>query len=279
VNWWQNWSTAGLPQERAFNTNLHVTLRNSWQWVMALTAGQLGRTYDDRAARGGPAMGQNPYLVPGMTFSGDDRRALVPSFFIQTAYADAGHSHTFHVSPELDWKVASRFNSALSLNYVRNVNDIQWYGNFTDPADVTHYTFAHLPQTTVSLTLRLNYTFTPDISLQVYAQPFVSKGTFSNVRELSATPRAASYDDRYQAYGDTAVTNHPGGFNFKEFESNVVFRWEYRPGSTLFVVWNEGRRGVVGDEGTGDLQGDVRDLFRLHPMNTFLVKMSYWFNW
>jgi hypothetical protein len=129
------------------------------------------------------------------------------------------------------------------------------------------------------VTLRLNYTFTPNMSLQVYAQPFISKGTYSNVRQLSATPRAASYDDRYAAYGDTSVTNHPGGFNYKQFASNVVFRWEYRPGSTLFVVWNQGRQGVVGAQGENNFQGDVRDLFRIHPLNTFLVKLSYWLNY
>ena len=277
-NWWQNWNTAGLAQERAVNTNLHLTLRNSWAIGFGGTLGQLGTTYDDRAARGGPAMRQSPYLVPWLTINGDDRRSVVPYLSVQTAYADAGHTHTFHVTPELDWRVASRFSSALSLSYVRNVNDIQWYGNFTDSAGVTHYTFAHLPQTTVSLTLRLDYTFTPNVSLQVYAQPFVSKGTYSNVRELSSTPRAASYDDRYRAYGDTAVTNHPGGFNFKEFQSNVVFRWEWRSGSTRFVVWNEGREGYVPEQGNADFGGDMRDLFRIHPMNTFLVKLSYWLN-
>ena len=65
------------------------------------------------------------------------------------------------------------------------------------------------------------------------------------MRQLSATPRAADYDARYAAYGDTSVTNNPGGFNFKEFQSNVVFRWEYQPGSTLFLVWNEGRQGYI----------------------------------
>jgi hypothetical protein len=58
----------------------------------------------------------------------------------------------------------------------------------------------------------------------------------------------------------------------------MVFRWEYNPGSTLFLVWNEGRQGYNGLEGTQDFQGDVRDLFRLHPANTFLVKVSYWLN-
>jgi hypothetical protein len=116
------------------------------------------------------------------------------------------------------------------------------------------------------------------MSLQVYAQPFITKGTFSNVRELSATPRAARYDDRYAAYGDTAVTGHPGGFNFKQFASNVVFRWEYRPGSTLFAVWSQGRQGSVGAEGSGGYRDDLRELFGLHPLNTFLVKVAYWLN-
>jgi hypothetical protein len=155
------------------------------------------------------------------------------------------------------------------------VNDNQWYGNFDDSLG-RHYTFAHLAQTTTSATLRLNYTFTPSVSLQVYTQPFVSKGTYTNVRQLSATPRAAAYEARYAPFADAAVTSDPGGFNFKELQSNVVFRWEYRPGSTLFVVWNEGRQGYVPHEGNTNFQGDVRELMRLHPANTFLVKMSYW---
>ena len=60
---------------------------------------------------------------------------------------------------------------------------------------------------------------------------------------------------------DTAVANHPGGFNYKQFASNVVFRWEYRPGSTLFLVWNQGRQGGAGAEGTAGFGGDLRDLF------------------
>ncbi len=74
------------------------------------------------------------------------------------------------------------------------------------------------------------------------------------------------------------MTDAPGGFNFKEFQSNVVFRWEYNPGSSLFVVWNQGRQGFRSVAGTKDYQGDVSDLLRLHPANTFLIKMSYWLN-
>ena len=278
-NWWQYWTTKGLPNERAFNTNMHITLNNSIGLHFGGTMGQLGATYDDRAARGGPAVRQDSYIAPWFGFNGDDRKALVPYMWINYFRGDGGRSRSLSLSPELDLRVASRFSTALALNWSKNTNDTQWYSNFTDGAGTAHYTFAHLEQTTVGVTLRLNYTISPEMSLQVYAQPFDSKGTYSNVRELSATPRAARYDARFQAYGDTAVTNHPGGFNYKQFASNVVFRWEYRPGSALFVVWSQGRQGVVGAEGTGSFGTDMRDLFALHPMNTFLVKLSYWLNY
>jgi hypothetical protein len=166
-----------------------------------------------------------------------------------------------------------------TITQMHTVTDNQWFGNFSDARLGTHYTFAHLDQHTTSATVRLNYTFTPDVSVQAYTQPFIAKGTYTNVRQLSSTPRAGAYADRYAAYADTSVTNNPGGFNFKEFQSNFVFRWEYQPGSTLFVVWNQGRQGIVPVEGEGSFGGDVRDLMRLHPANTVLVKMSYWLNW
>ena len=266
-----------MPLEAAYNTNLHVTLKNNWNWNMGGTVGQLGTTYDDRGARGGPAMRQDPYFAPWLNIGGNDRRSLVPYLSVNWFQGDAGHKSSLNFSPEIDYKVLGRFSSALSFGWTHNISDNQWYGNFTDVTG-THYTFAHLDQTTTSATVRLNYTFTPNVSFQAYVQPFVSKGTYSNVRQLSATPRADAYDDRYAPYLNTAVTDNPGGFNFKEFQSNMVFRWEYNPGSTVFVVWNEGRQGFASAAGTDNFRGDVRDLLSLHPANTFLVKVSYWLN-
>jgi hypothetical protein len=177
----------------------------------------------------------------------------------------------------VDFKAFGQFSGSLSTNWSHNISNNQWYGNFND-ADGTHYTFAHLDQTTTSVTLRFNFTFSPNKSLQTYAQPFVSKGTYSNVRQLSSNPRAADYDDRYAAYMNPSVTDNPGGFNFKALQSNVVYRWEYKPGSTLFLVWNHGRQGFEQREGNQNFTGDVRELFRLHPTNAFLIKFSYWLN-
>jgi len=273
-NWWQYWTAAGLPEERAFNTNTHITLRNFWSVHMGGTVGQLGTTYCYDCARGGPTVRQDPYIAPWAGINGDDRKAIVPYMWVNYVRGDGGRSYSLNLNPELDFRVASRFNAALSLNHTRNRNDIQPRGIRTGLSG-THYTFAHLEQRTLSATLRVNYTISPTMSVQVYAQPFMTKGTFTDGRELSSTPRAAQYDDRYQPYADSTVT---GGFNFKQFQSNVVFRWEYRPGSALFLVWSQGRQGGLGAEGTNSWRQDMNDLFGLHPANTFLVKVSYWIN-
>jgi hypothetical protein len=277
-NWWQYWTTAGLPEERAFNTNTHITFRNTWSFHTGGTLGQLGETYCYSCSRGGPAVRQDPYLAPWAGLIGDDRKAIVPYFWVNYSRGDGGRSSSINLSPEVDFKVASRFTAALIPSYTRATNEVQPLGPTTDTSDVTHYLFAHLEQKQFAVTLRFTYPFTATTSLQVYAQPFVSKGTYSNVRELSPTPRAADFASRYRTYGDTTVTNHPGGFNYKQFRSNVVFRWEYRPGSTLFVVWSQGRQGSTGVAGTRGFGGDIGDLFTLRPDNSFLVKLSYWIN-
>jgi hypothetical protein len=277
-NWWQYWTADGLPLERAYNTNMHITFKNNWGWHMGGTIGQLGKTYDDREARGGPAFRQDPYISPWLSIGGDDRKSIVPYFNMNYFRGDGGRSSSVNFNPEIDFKVLGKFSSALILSWSHNIDDNQFYSRFTDSTGLQHYTFAHLDQHTTSVTARFNYTFTPDISLQTYLQPFVSKGTWSSVRELSATPRADAYDNRYAPYTDPAVTADPGGLNFKQLQSNVVFRWEYKPGSTLFMVWNQGRQGFAPREGRESFQGDVHDLFGLHPVNTFLIKMSYWLN-
>lgn len=276
-NWWQEWTARGMPLERAYNTNTHITFKNNLEFHMGGTIGQLGSTFDDRAARGGPAVRQDSYLAPWVRFGGDDRKPVVPSFNINAFRGAGGRNTDLRYGPEVIIKLLGRFSSGLGLNFDHNVRDNQFFGQFTS-AGVTHYTFAHLDQTTTSMSVRLNYTFTPNVSLQTYAQPFVSKGTYSNVRELSANPRALAYDDRYAAYADPVVTANPGGFNFKQLASNVVFRWEYQPGSTLFVVWNQGRQGFAPQAGDKNFRNDVNDLFSLHPANTFLVKIAYWLN-
>ena len=97
------------------------------------------------------------------------------------------------------------------------------------------------------------------------------------MREL-ADPPAEDYDDRFQPYLDPEVVADPGGFNVKSFRSNVVFRWEYRPSSTLFVVWSQGREQDAPVRGDRSFWGDIGDLFDQRAADVFLVKVSYWLN-
>ena len=160
-------------------------------------------------------MRQDHWIAPWGGIVGDDRKSIVPSIFVNYFRGDDGRSHNINLSPELDFKLASRFTTSLSVNYSRNTDNTQFFGNFQDNLGNLHSTFAHLEQKELGITWRLNYTFTPTATLQLYAQPFVSKGTYSDVREVSANPRANDYDARFIAYGDTAVSNNPGGFNFQ----------------------------------------------------------------
>jgi Domain of unknown function (DUF5916)/Carbohydrate family 9 binding domain-like len=277
-NWWQYWTTAGLPEERAFNTNTHTTFLNTWSLHFGGTVGRLGSTYCYDCARGGPAVRQDSYFAPWLGINGDDRKAIVPYLWFNWFRGDGGRSRRSSISPEIDFKIASRVTAAVSPGYGRTTSDVQSRGPWTGADSATHYVFAHLERKDFSITTRFTYPFTANMSLQVYAQPFISKGTYSDIRELSATPRAQDYTSRYQAVTDTAITNHITGFNFKQFRSNVVFRWEYRPGSTLFVVWSQGRQRSTSVEGTQSFRGDLGDLFDLRPDNGFLVKLSYWLN-
>jgi hypothetical protein len=185
------------------------------------------------------------------------------------------------VSPNVNMRVSSRFSASMSVDYSRNADNGQFYESYGDVgSDTTHYTFARLDQTTIGISTRLNITATPNLSFQFYGQPYVSSGTYADWRELDQ-PRSSDYDRRFKKYGTT--NGIFDGFNFREFRSNAVLRYEYRPGSTLFVVWQQGRSDYLtrADEGYNEGSSfgrDYRSTFRDHPNNTFLVKWSYWLN-
>jgi hypothetical protein len=128
------------------------------------------------------------------------------------------------------------------------------------------------------MTFRVDYTVSTTLTVQIYANPFVSKGTYSDVREV-ANARAEHYADRFAPYGDAAVTADPGGFDVRQFNSSTVLRWEYQPGSSLYLVWTQGRQNFEPGSGPPPLSNDLDELLHAHPANTFLVKAVHWFDW
>lgn len=272
-NAWAYWTSAGLPTERALNTNWHVNLQNN-TWVNAgLTLAQLGGVYCDNCARGGPAFRTSPVTNLNLSWQGDDRGRVVPMLFTNLMRGDEGRSRTIDVSPELQLRPLPQLQLDLSAEWNQNHDDSQWLGNFTDANGVTHYAFARLEQETRSVGVRVSYAMTPALSFQLYAAPFVSRGHYSSPRELSANPRAGAYADRYASYTPPAGTGM--GFDVLQLRSNSVLRWEFRPGSTLFAVWTHGRDGFEGRYLDRPWDDEYDALFALHPINTVLVKMAY----
>lgn len=271
-NQWTVGNTAGQLTDLGGNINAHAQFTNQWWGHAGFNLNALAGAVDDRVARGGPAVRQVYNRSGWFGVEGDRRLRVQPFFFGQGQFRDAAGSWNFGVSPEVAFRMASRMQARIGVSLTRSVNDAQWYGNVTDAAGATHYTFARLDQHVASLTSRFDFTATRTLSLQVYAAPFVATGAYRNWKEL-ADPKAASYTGRYKAYASTSSLND---FNFKEFRSNTVVRWEYRPGSTLFFVWSQGRQQDGMNAGTFEASRDMRDLFKARPDNTFLIKASYW---
>lgn len=270
-----HWAIGGLPAQRSVTLHTSGTLYSNWGGAFTATTWDVGGVNCVSCARGGPALRQSSKRQVRFDLSGDSRRDLSPTFTWIATTGDEGRTSSAEVDAGLNLRVASQFSASLTGGFVRATNDQQWIANYGAlMADSTHYTFARLDQKTLVFVGRMNWTATPTLSLQFYGQPFMTAGRYSNWRELRA-PRAVNYDNRFRPYGAGA---QPAGFNVKQFNSNVVVRWEYRPGSAMFLVWQQGRYQDTLNPGSFDGQRDVRDLFASPPQNTLLLKWSYWFN-
>lgn len=270
-----HWTTGGLPNGRAVQLHTSGSLQNSWSGALTYNANDLGGVNCVACARGGPSLRQSAKQTIRADIIGDPRPVVVPQFAWIAGRSDEGRSSFREIDAGLSFRVATRFSASFTAAFNRGDNDQQWVANYgAFLSDTTHFTFARLDQTTLAVVARANWTATPTLSFQLYAQPFVTAGSYSDWRELAAA-RAPEYADRFRPYGAGAT---PSGFNVKEFNSNAVVRWEFRPGSALFVVWQQGRNEDDVNAGSFDGNRDVRDLFAAPPQNTFLMKMSYWLN-
>ena len=264
-------TAAGMAVGRTVELDVNAEFRNSSTFSLAMWTDNVGPVFCDRCARGGPALRLSAMSSALVNVSTDPRGTIVPSLAAIYTIGDGGRSTLWRVRPYVRVRARSNLNWELGTRYQKNRDNTQHYANYgVIGADTTHYVFAHLHQDLLSFTARLNYTASPNLSLQLYAEPFVTSGAYSSPRELAA-PRAGDYDQRFRPVDRTL-----DGFNQKEFNASAVLRWEYRPASTLFLVWTQGRQQDDRDAGTFDASRDYQNLFGARPDNTFLVKVAYW---
>ena len=150
-----------------------------------------------------------------------------------------------------------------------------------------------LSRITVGITFRINYTINPELSIEYYGQPFISAAKYTDFKNITQ-PNADKFRNRFHTFttdeitfnqesnsyaindGISGVSLSNPDFNFRQFRSNLVIRWEYLPGSTLYLVWSQGRTGSASN-GNFSYGNDMKDLFKVTPHNVFLLKFSYWF--
>ena len=160
-----------------------------------------------------------------------------------------------------------------------------------DTAGQPHYVLARIRQNTIAMTTRVNWTFSPKLTLQAYAQPFIANGRYSDFKDV-IRPDAERFEERFvrldprlqydEASGQYIATTDTGAFrfarpdfNFRELRSTVVLRWEYRPGSSIFAIWSHGRTSVD-DNGRYDPGNDFSALGKADSENIVMVKANYW---
>jgi hypothetical protein len=266
-----------------FDLNGWVELRNRWgtYWGLNYNPGCTDLYGTRRTPDGsmhGPLMSIPDNYNSWIGIFSDARRDYSMSFDYHNSGDEAG-SHRQQFEIEGEWVVSSKLTCEFDLRYSWANDDAQWVANVANPGggigDVS-YTFAELDQRTWDLTLRGSYLFERDHSLELYFQPFLTFGDYSNLRELA---HPDSYD--LQPYAGFDVADED--FAFGAVNLNMVYRWEYRPGSTFFLVWSHARsdydqRLFHGGMGGFDNEFGLDRLFSKEAENRFLVKASYWFS-
>jgi hypothetical protein len=268
-----HFTIAGLPTAALYEAYVAGSLKSGAFVSVDSWVDNAGAVYCDRCARGGPALRLSPSYNTLVSIAADPKRRVSPQVAAIYTLADGGRSLLWRVRPYVKLRPSSRLGIELGTRYQYNRDNTQWIAKAGDVgSDTTHYLFGRLHQDLLSFTGRMDLTIRPTMSLQLYAEPFVTAGHYTSVREL-ASPRARSYDARFRPYLGVPPA---ADFNEKSFHSSVVARWEYRPGSTLFVVWTQGRDQSDRNAGSFDATRDYRTLFAARPDNVVLIKAAYW---
>ncbi|HEV8151052.1 MAG TPA: DUF5916 domain-containing protein [Gemmatimonadales bacterium] len=263
--------------------------------IMFLRAGRVGTALNDRLTRGGPLV-----RVPGAwnfsaSYFGDRRKhyLLQGDLQLTTGRVNPGIGGDLQLSvqpsPTFSFVLGPAFSwSKTSAQYLSTTADSLATGTYGH-----RYVFAELVQRQLALVTRINWTFTPRLSFQLFAQPLLAAGRYQQFKQLT-TPRSfdfsvygrdlgtlqrgngmVSIDPDGQAGTANTISFEEPNFSLRSLRGNAVLRWEYRPGSTLFLVWQQQRQD---SEAFGDLElgRDLRALFRAAGENVLAVKASFW---
>jgi hypothetical protein len=264
-------------------------LLNRFEWTLTETYGW--NFVDTRKLRGGPDLRYDPYLHTVAAFNTDKARRLVFTLNYVNDYNRNRINRMHTLTPALSLRMGNRVHLAGEFAYTLNTDNTQYVATVASAASRPVYLMGRMSQEVYGLTVKMQVNITPDISVQFYGSPFTSTARYGDFKK-AADARSAVSLERFSLYAPQDVSFREGvymvetaeerfefrdpDFSFNEFRSNLVGRWEYRPGSTLYFVWEH----RMSDRLPGRLAGwgdNLDRMFGLPSVNTFMVKLNYWF--
>jgi len=278
------WSyAAGHPTSIGGDVNGWMQFGNFWSGWFGVGADPyssnkyLTRTYDGVR---GPLMETPGGFWGWWGFRTDGRQDFVWELNGNLNRNDAG-GRTDRIALELDWTPTTSLNLSFDAGYNMTHAKKAFIDNFESPGEGiggVSYVFAELERETVDLTVRADMLFSRNLSLQLYAQPYLTVGEYNTPQRL-AKPDSYEFEDVENVPDFDPATISDYNFEYASVNVNAVLRWEYRPGSTLYVVWKQGRD--VYEDGFDHGPGfqpklSATEMFDSEPENTFLVKLAYW---
>ncbi|MBK8884695.1 MAG: carbohydrate binding family 9 domain-containing protein [Bacteroidales bacterium] len=262
------------------------------QWSLGLNLIYHSSALDTKILRGGYDM-----MMPYSLFSfgevhTDYSKKVAIGFDYSYEYKGNNSALSYELKPGITYRPFRTFKIGVTGNFIDNNDDLQYVASRNYNSE-ERYILGTIDQKTVGLTLRLNLNITPEFSIQYYGSPFISTGSYSEFKYVTNAV-ADAYDDRFALYNNVVLSDGrylldenddmvadysipDPDFNFHEFRSNLVAKWEYRLGSFIYFVWSSERTGNSGSSHAA-LKESYKELRSIFPNNIFLIKLNYWFS-
>ena len=268
-----------------------INFKNNW-WAEAEYIHK-PRIFTNTILRGGPRFRFSEENIGVLFFGSDQRKKFSFTMGHVNSQAQQNNFSFQRYVLRLRYQPFNAFSISLNPEFTRNPNKTQ-YVTETDFAGTPRYITARIDQQTLSASIRLNYNINPNLTIQYYGQPFISRGTYEDFNYVD-NPIATDLNERVTLFEEDQISfaddtysvdeNRDGtidytignpDFAFVQFRSNLVLRWEYIPGSEIFLVWSQGVTGF-GDPGDHLFRSLDNQILDQQPDNTFLIKATYRF--
>ena len=282
------WDADGVGLFSMASMSAQGEFMNGW-------AAQLGgqykfRTLDEWILRGGPAM-KVPDLM-GVSYFLQTNSSKKVFFSINGEYNKrlAGNSFNYSVTSQVSYRPWSNLVFSLQPSFQKNIDELQYLSQFGKSGNSKSYLLGSIDNRNLGITFRMDLALSPELTVQYYGSPFVSIGKFGNFKKV-VKPQDANYYNRFSKLSPAKIANSYNfdenndgivdysvgnpDFNFHQFRSNLVVRWEYHPGSTFYLVWAQDRTGYE-QGGPFAFDKGYSRMFDLFPKNIFMIKFKYW---